>query len=203
MRRTRRAAAAVLAVLAAALGLLAADVRAWQDDVRRADARYAAGATGVDWRPRTLVPLASAQRLLGVAPDAELRRALALVRAARARRSPFENVEREGARGAAEAALLPIARGGDPRRASQASALLGLLAFTDVRSGRTPPVERALALFEQAYRLDRSNEAAKHDLELVLRLLEARGVRPGESAGAAPGGSGRRGAGAGKPGSGY
>jgi hypothetical protein len=205
VRPRRLAVAVALALLSAVVALLAADVRAWRDAVRHDDAVYVAGGSGADWEPRALVPLAAAQRLLGVEPDVELRRALELVRGARLVRGEFETTEREGARGAAEAALVPIARGADPRRASQASALLGLLAFTDRRAGSAgaPPVARALAAFEQAYRLDRSNDVAKYDLELVQRLMQARGTRPGESAGAAPGGTGRRGAGSGRPGSGY
>ena len=62
---------------------------------------------------------------------------------------------------------------------------------------------RAASAFAAAVRLDPENEAAKFNLELVLRLFQAHGVRPGSSPTAGGQGPGRRGAGAGLPGKGY
>jgi hypothetical protein len=203
----RLAAAGALAAAALAVGLLAADVRGWRDEMRRDDARYAlVRGSRPDWRADTLLPRGLSGRLVGVEPDAKLRRALVLFRRTGGPESPFGAQERQGERGAAEAALQPLAQAADTQLASQASDLLGLLAFSDAGSGGRggpTPAERALAQFQQAYRLDPGNEAAKTNLELVLRLLQARGARPGANAGAGPRGTGRRGAGSGQPGRGY
>jgi hypothetical protein len=203
----RLIAAGVLAAAAVVVGLLAADVRAWRDEVRRDDARYLfVRGSRPDWRADTLLPRGLSGRVVGVEPDAELRRALVLFRRAGRPATPFGAQERQGERGAAEAALQPLAQSANTAIASQASDLLGLLAFSDPGSGSREgptPAERALAYFQQAYRLDVENEAAKTNLELALRLLQARGARPGANAGAGPRGTGRRGAGAGQPGRGY
>jgi hypothetical protein len=199
--------AGVLGIAALAAGLLAADVHAWRDEVRRDDARFLlVRGSRPNWRADTLLPRTVSGRLIGVEPETDLRRALVLFRRAGGPASPFGAQEREGERGAAEAALQPLAEAGDAELASQASDLLGVLAFSEPGSGARgapTPAERALAHFEQAYRLDPENEAAKTNLELVLRLLQARGVRPGANAGAGPRGTGRRGAGSGQPGRGY
>lgn len=200
-------AAGLLVAIALVSGLLAADVRAWRDEVRRDDARYLLRpGSRPDWRSDTMLPGALSERLLGVEPDTELRRAFVLFRRAGGRASPFGAQERQGERGAAEAALQPLAQAADTQLASQANDLLGVLAFSDAGSGAREgptPAERALAHFQEAYRLDPENEAAKTNLELVLRLLQARGERPGANAGAGPRGTGRRGAGSGQPGRGY
>ena len=108
-------------------------------------------------------------------------------------------------RGAAEAALADVAASNDaPAHASQAFDLLGILAFSDSTSGRrATPVERSLAAFDNAVRRDPGNTAAKYNLELLLRLLEAEGERRGPNPAPGPRGSGRRGAGTGSPGQGY
>ncbi len=203
----RLLAAGVLVAAALAAALLAADVRAWRDDVRRDDARYLfVRGSRPAWRADTMLPRGVSGRVVGVEPDAELRRALVLFRLAGRPATPFGAQERQGQRGAAEAALQPLANAADTEIASQASDLLGLLALSDPGSGGREgptPAERALAYFQQAYRLDVENEAAKTNLEHVLRLLQARGARPGSNAGAGPRGPGRRGAGSGQPGRGY
>jgi hypothetical protein len=203
----RLIAAGIFAAAALVVVLLAADVRGWRDEVRRDDARYLlVSGSRPDWRADTLLPRGLSARPIGVEADAELRRALVLFRRAGRPASPFGGQERQGERGAAETALQPLARAANTEIASQASDLLGLLAFSDPGSGGREgptPAERALAYFQQAYRLDVENEAAKTNLELVLRLLQARGERPGANAGAGPRGTGRRGAGAGQPGRGY
>jgi hypothetical protein len=204
--RPLRLAIAALALAAAVLAaLLAVDVRAWHDGLRDGDARLAAGERGrweADERFGGL-----ARRFLEIDDDLAARRALALFRVARQRGQDLGGgLERQGARGAAETALADVAQNADPGTAAQASVLLGVLAFSDPRTGGpevATPVERALAAFEQAHRLDPGNEAAKYDLELILRLLEARGGRPGAAPGAGPRAGGRRGAGGGTPGRGY
>ena len=201
--RTSRLIAAVLAlVLAAALALLAADVRTWRDTMRADDLRFQLSASAAaDWDTSTLLPSGVARSVLDVDDDRGLRRGVAEFRAAdRAR-----GFTRSRVRGAAEAALADVAASNDaPAHASQAFDLLGILAFSDSTSGRrATPVERSLAAFDNAVRRDPGNTAAKYNLELLLRLLEAEGERRGPNPTPGPRGSGRRGAGTGLPGQGY
>ena len=186
MRLSRLLLAALALLVALACAAFAGDLRAWDD--------HLAGA-----RPdvRERVPFNAAERLLDVDDDLELREAVAAYRSAGDARRRAE----------AETLLAELARRDpDPGRASQAATLLGILTYVDsTRSGRrTPtPIERSVAEFQTAVRLDPANEAAKYDLELLLRRLEARGIRPGRSTG--PGGraTGRRGGGAELAGRGY
>ena len=61
-----------------------------------------------------------------------------------------------------------------------------------------------MGAFENAVTVQRGNAAAKYNLELIRRLLVARGVRTGGTPSAGPRGSGgQRGAGGGTPGRGY
>ena len=201
--RTSRLIAAVLAlVLAAVLALLAADVRTWRDTMRADDLRFQLSASAAaDWDTSTLLPSGVARSVLDVDDDRSLRRGIAEFRAAdRAR-----GFTRSRVRGAAEAALADVAASNDASaHASQAFDLLGILAFSDSTSGRrATPVERSLAAFDNAVRRDPGNTAAKYNLELLLRLLEAEGERRGPNPTPGPRGSGRRGAGTGTPGQGY
>ncbi len=202
MRASRLVVAGLALVLAALLALLAADVRSWRDTMRADDLRFQLSAsTEADWDTSTLLPSGVARRVLEVDDDRELRRGVAEFRAAdRAR-----GVSRSRVRGAAEAALADVAASDDDRaHASQAFGLLGILAFSDSTSGRrATPVERSLAAFGNAVRNDSANTAAKYNLELLLRLLEAEGERRGPNTAPGPRGGGRRGAGTGTPGQGY
>ena len=202
MRPSRLIAAALALVLAALLALLAADVRSWRDTMRADDLRFQlSSATAADWDTSTLLPSGVARNVLAVDDDRELRRGVAAFRAAdRAR-----GFSRSRVRGAAEASLADVAASSDaPAHASQAFDLLGILAFSDSTSGRrATPVERSLAAFDNAVRRDPGNTAAKYNLELLLRLLEAEGERRGPNTAPGPRGNGRRGAGTGVPGQGY
>jgi len=203
VRAPRLAAAAAAIVLAAALALLAADARAWRDALRADDLRYRLDAGPAPaWDTSTLLPAGLARGLLAVEDDRALRQAVAAFRAAHVARGGFV---RPRVRGQAEAALARVAEGGTHAQASQASDLFGVLAFTDSTSGRraAPAVERSLAAFQNAVRLDPGNASAKYNLELLLRLLEARGRRSGPNPAPGPRASGRRGAGTGTPGQGY
>ena len=195
--RPLRVAAALGALAAATVcGLVAADVRAWGEAIDSGDAQFAVGGRA-DWRARERVPRV-AGALLEVEDDRQVRQALAHFRAAvRLSEDPLRSQEREAARGAAERAARGVVARDDARAASQAAVLLGVLQF-DQQDG----ADRAVALFVRALELDASNEHAKFDLELALRILRPAGVRPGEV------GAGRstgrpRGAGAGEIGGGY
>ena len=202
MRPSRLVLAALALVLAAVFALLAADVRAWRDTMRADDVRFRlTGSPETDWGTSTLLPAGVSRGVLDVDDDRALRRGVAAFRAA----DQARGFARPRVRGAAEAALADVAAGrGEPAQASQAFDLLGILAFSDSTSGRrATPVERSLAAFENAVRRDPGNTAAKFNLELLLRLLEAEGERRGPNTPPGPRGGGRRGAGTGTPGQGY
>ena len=195
VRPLRAALALLLLAAAVGAGLLALDVRAWRDELVKADARYESGAQET-WRAHERFPGSPAASLLGVQDDREAREAFARFRRAYGlSRDPLRRQEAEGVRGQADHALTRVAAGSGPA-AAQANVLLGVLGF-DQPEGQ----ERAVRAFAQALRLDAGNAAAKYDLELALRLLAPTGARPGDGTGR---GTGRAdGAGAGQAGEGY
>jgi hypothetical protein len=197
VRPARLALAFVLVAAASAAAVLAVDVRAWDDELAAADARFETRSARESWNVDERLPGSPAARLLDVDDDRHVREGLARFRAAASLLDdPLRRQEGEGARAAAARALAPVASG-DGEAAAQANVLLGVLAF-DQPEGP----ERAVAAFRNALRLDPANAAAKFDLELALRVLMPVGVRPGES-GSGPRSGPARGAGAGEAGGGY
>jgi hypothetical protein len=207
MKRGRIAFAALLVVLAAFAALLAADVRAWPDALRAGDARYEVRPSSARWHASTALPSGVTGRLLGVGDDLAARRAIRLFRLTYGAHGSLDTqLETQGVRAQAELALSNLARSRDRRVAAQASDLLGVLAFGDLASGggsNPDQADRAVSAFVNAVRLDPDDAAAKVNLELVLRLFRATGVRTGATTGAGAHGQGRHGAGTGIPGSGY
>ncbi len=207
MKIRRLALAALLIGLATIAALLSFDLGAWHDSLRRGDARYRAAPAAARWRASTLLPFGTAKNLLAIDDDLAVRRAVQLFRVTYGVNGRLDTaLQTLGRRAVAELALADVARGSDLRRASQASDLLGVLAFGDFAAGGgrdANQAERSVSAFTNAVRLDPANEAAKVNLELVLRLFQARGVRPGAGASSGGRGTGRRGAGTGIPGTGY
>ncbi|MGZ4394743.1 MAG: hypothetical protein ACXVZ2_05205 [Gaiellaceae bacterium] len=207
MRPGRVALAVLLVVLAVVAALLAADVRAWPAALHSGDARYAASPAAARWHPSTVLPSGLTGGLLGTGDDVAARRAIRLFRLAHgAHGSLDQELQTQGLRAQAELALSDLARSSDPRVAAQASDLLGVLAFGDLASGggaNPDQADRAVSAFVNAVRLYPADEAAKVNLELVLRLFRASGIRLGATAGAGTHGQGRHGAGTGIPGGGY
>jgi hypothetical protein len=210
------AAAVVLLALAGAAALLASDVRSWERTLRSDDALLAVSPPAATWRPPTRVPFSLAERLLGVGDDVEARRAIALFRENVSVKPLLENgLLSAAARARTEDALSAVGRSGDKARASQAETLLGVMTFGDLAPatvntfpGATAPTtpdqaEAAIGDFQNAVRDDHQNTTAKYDLELLLRVLTAHGVRPGSSNQSGASSTGRHGAGGGVPGSGY
>jgi len=205
--RAALAAALALAALAAAAlaGLLAADVRAWRDTLRRDDAAFARSPATPGWRAGAVLPFRLGERVAGVEGDVALRRAVQGFLAVDGVRARLDDaLEVEGARAEVENELAGAARAGDRRSASQASDLLGILLFGDTARGAAGDptrVQESIAAFTDAVRLDPGNVAAKFNLELALRQLAAHGVRvgPGLGGGAS---TGRRGASGGAAGGG-
>jgi len=199
--------AAALVVLAGLAVVLSLDVRSWRTALDDGDARYDETPAAARWEASTLLPSSVSGDLLGVDGDLAARRAIRLFRVADSARGGLDTaVERQGTRARAELALAQLARDAEPQTASQASDLLGVLAFGDFAAGGGRDADqagRAASAFAAAVRLDPDNVAAKVNLELVLRLFEAHGVRPGSSPTAGGQGPGRRGAGGGLPGKGY
>lgn len=195
MSALRAAAAVVLTAIAVVAVILARDVHAWHDAIAQGDSVYAVTPGRATWSPSQLAG-GTAEALLGVGDDVEMRRALQLyLRAASTPDRLDTATERQSLRAQAARALAKAARGG---HASRANTLLGVLAYDG-----TTGADAAIADFSNAVRADTSNTAAKFDLELMLRLTEARGARSGSGPGGAFGRGGRRGAGGGAPGSGY
>jgi hypothetical protein len=198
--------AVVLLLLGILAAILAADVRSWHATLETGDALYRVSPQAPTWRTRSRFPFSTAETLLGVGDDVKARRAIQLFRQAEPLRPRLDTaLQVQAARARAEDALAAVARGRDRARASQASALLGILAFGDLPTGATgaSEAESAVAPFQNAVRLDAGNEAAKFDLEVVLRLLAPKGTRVNPGTGSGTGPTGRRGAGGGTPGRGY
>jgi hypothetical protein len=201
VRALRFLPAIVLVVLAVLVALLAADVRGWQRTFASDDVR-----TSSSWDASPRIPWDLAGRLLGVGDDLQARRAIRVFEQTVSTHARLDNaLGVTAARASAETELAAVARGSGPR-SSQAGTLLGIMAFGDIArgGGRDPSqAESAIADFENAVRADPADETAKFDLELVLRLLAARGERIGVTSGSGVGSTGRRGAGGGTPGKGY
>ena len=184
-----------LAVAAAAVAvLLAQDLRAWPHALGHAKA------------PNATVPFRAAERILDMHDQLALRRTLVDVRSvARAQHRLEDVLEVQGRRAKTEDELAALAGSANRKVASEAEDVLGVLAFGDLARGGyqgRPQAETSLAAFQNAVRLDPANSAARWNLEVVLRLLIAHGVRTGSGQGSGAA-TGRHGAGGGIPGSGF
>jgi hypothetical protein len=208
-RRSVVASAAALVCVAAAalLAVVAVDAWRWRGQLEEADVRYAAfRGDQAMWEPETVLPAAVSRDALGVADDVAFRHAVQEFRLANPRRRARDLAD-VGRRGRVELRLGRLARTDPSReRRSLAANLRGALAFEEARGdqgGQTGVfLRRALTEFRDAIRLDPGNEAAKYNLELVLRLLQstqddgpaggggARADTPASGAGAASTGSG-------------
>jgi hypothetical protein len=196
--------ALALAVLAVLAALAAGDVRSARSALAGGDALYAASASRASWTAGTHLG-GLAEALLGTRDDVQLREALQqYVKAASLHLRLDNAVEVESTRARAQDALERLSRNHDPRRASQALTLLGILAFeASAPGGSQSEVDAAISDFTDAVRDDPTNEEAAYDLELLLRLAVAHGSRVEPGQGGGFGRTGRRGAGGGQPGSGY
>jgi hypothetical protein len=196
--------AAVFVALAVLAALLAGDVRAWHSALAAGDAAYVATPSRAAWTARTHLGSVS-EVLLGVRDDVELRDALQLYVDVSKLHLRLDNaLAVESARARAQDALEHVSGGRDPRRVSQVLTLLGILAYrASASGGAQSQVDAAISDFTDAVRADPANVEAAYDLELLLRLTAARGVRVEPGQGGGFGRTGHRGAGGGQPGSGY
>ena len=205
MKALRIALAAVALALALVAVAVARDIGSWRDQIAAGDrARASNPVADVDWTPSTALPFDPARRLVGLGDDIALREAIRMFVVAERTGQGFDNGRKRSLRrDAAEAALEGVILGGSPREVAAADVLLGVLAFNASATSVAAPGEQSIDAFSEAARLDPSNTAAKFDLELALRALTPTGTRPGSNPSAGGKGSGRRGAGAGLPGSGF
>jgi len=186
----RASAACALLASAIVLALLAVDVARW---------RHATSP------PRTFVGHV-AEDMLGTRDDVALHRAVHAFRRAESTPYGFDNGQTQTrVRVIAQAQLSGVASTVPAREAAQAYDLLGVLAWgaPTAPQGVLAPADQAVAAFTNAARLAPTDVAAKRNLEIALRALEAHGSRNGANSGTGPRGTGHGGAGAGTAGSGY
>lgn len=207
MSRLRIVLAVVLLAAGVGAALVAADLRRFDDTVHAGDLRFLTDPEGARWSTPTLVPADLALRILGLRDELAFRRAAQGFEAARTAGRGFDNgVSEVRTRGEVEGALTELEHGSNARRASAAHNLAGILAFSDAsKSGSSAPapIDRSVAEFQDAIRRDPANDDAKYNLELLLRQLVTKGLRPGSNSVAGGPSHGRHGAGAGRPGHGY
>ena len=208
--RATSAIGAVLALaLAAALLLLAVDVRRWERAMRRADVQPLVRAADGAWAVSETVPFHVARRLLDVDDDIAFRQAARLFRLSRPgignSVTAYPQVE---FRAEAEVVLGQL-KDTEPssERRSRVANMLGILAFEDAQADLTQTrapglLMTSIDLFREAILLDRANADAKFNLQLLLMsegeelppANSTRGPRTGGGAGAGTIGS-RRGEG--------
>ena len=188
--------AAIALAVAAAVGafLLAQDIRACPGALRQGHA------------PSTTIPFAAAERILNLRDQLELRRVLGAAHGVAKIRVRLDNaLDVQGSRAVVENQLAALAGSTNTRVAAEAEDVYGVLSFGDLAHGNfagRPQIEASLSAFQNAVRLDPSDAAARWNLEVVLRLLIARGVRTGPGQGAGRG-TGHQGATGGFPGRGF
>jgi len=209
---TVRRVASVIAGLAALAGavvlvLVAVDARAWSATVQNDDNLFRVAPAQPDWDAGARAPFGLSERLLGTGDDVRLRRAIQAFQLARLQTTFFiQDPRLQAAKAQATLALVDVQRRGPSNRDRAIAAnLLGVLAFQEARldpSTAQTSIRRAALAFRRAILWDSTNEDAKSNLELILRLAQvANQVRRDQEGifGNARG----RGTGAGRGGRGY
>jgi len=201
----------VTAIVSLAVGvilvLLAVGVGRWNTAFARDDVRFKFQPTRSDlWKPDELVPFHLAKRLLSVDDDLFYRETLRHFYLAQPRANKWEHTNIDAIRSEATVRLAEYIREGKSQaRRSQAANLLGIiglaLAATDDPGQRLRFLLFASREFRGALTFDQSNEDAKFNLELALRLLKQQPTSTGGGSAHGPGRGG--GAALAKPGSGY
>lgn len=179
----RRVAATVLGVAAAAaavfLLVLAADVRSWESKLAADDARFHAYPASEDlWRTSTILPEGISRELLGTGDDVRYRHAANAFFLARPNRKGHQLPELDAARGEAQLILARLfSDDADARRRSHVGNFYGALSLSVLQhqdlEQRVSTLEAAVAMLQEALRLDPSNEEAKFNLESAVRRLRA------------------------------
>jgi hypothetical protein len=174
--------ALTLVVLATLLLLFAHDTKAWQTTIRRDDIRFRAlhDHDGL-WAPSTILPGDPAGHVLGAGDAIAVRRSLRAFWATHIGANPEANADLPRLRAEAQAAFLQLE--GSAKTAterSDAANLLGVLVITTPISAGSQTAEiqvlkQSISYFQQAVELDPNDDAAKQNLELLLRV-----TRPGK-----------------------
>jgi hypothetical protein len=170
---------ASLAAVAAVLLLLAAfDVKRWQGRIAEDDVRFStAPATSNLWQANALLPGDPARRLLSISDELRYRRAVQAFLASHPREPGFLRPDLEAARVEALVRLREISqRETNAQRRSEMLNLLGALSTAAARwqqqtQQRVESLQAAVTYFTEAVRLDRTNEDAMFNLEVLLRRL--------------------------------
>jgi hypothetical protein len=170
---------ASLAAVAAVLFLLAAfDVKRWQERIANDDVRFSvAPATSNLWQANALLPGDPARRLLSLPDDVRYRLAVQAFLASHPREAGFLLPELEAARVEAQVRLREIAqRETNAQRRSEVLNLLGALSTAAAQWQQqaqqgVESLEASVAYYTEAVRLDRTNEDAMFNLEVLLRRL--------------------------------
>lgn len=168
-------AAAVFLTLAAALLLLALDVRGWQRTLTRDDLRFRAlhGHVGL-WRSPATLPGDPARRLLGLGDALDYRQALQLFWYGRVGADPQTQGDLSSIRVDAQDRLQAVVDDGATGvERSIAANLLGVMTVTTPTSDSETQLQtlhRAAGYFRQAIAENPDNYPAKSNLELVLRI---------------------------------
>jgi len=169
---------AVALLLAAAVALLAADVRRSGAELRGQDVAFETDPLGAHhWSFMGWAPANLGVRLFGLGDDFRFRRAAQRFRVVS--RDPL-GLEAVRLRHETEHRLMQSEEA-DPAaaRRSETQNLLGVLAFVDSRhdeAAGSDLLRGSIDRFTKAVQLDPSNEAAKFNLELALTLLGGAGL---------------------------
>jgi len=175
-----------LVVVAAAAAALVHDAAAWRDALARGDAAFAVAPRTARWDADTLLPGDPVGAILGLRDDVRVRAAVrAFVVAERTGRGFDNGATRSRVRALAAASLADVAAGHNPRFASQASNLLGVLSATGAAAGGINDEEGARTAFDSSIRSNLANRAAKTNLEILLRRSRLLGSREGPGRGSA------------------
>jgi hypothetical protein len=196
---------AALAV-AAALALFASDVLAAQSTMKRDDLRFRVSpdARGL-WKVEGRTP--SLKALLLLEDDLAWRVAAQRFQLSRARANIAYDPTRTSSRAETQAGLASAET--HELTTGQASALANFSAILAYEEAVGDPqngpalLRRSTDEFRRAIRLERGNEEAKFNLELLLRLVESEDEQRRDQAGAGTGGNDAVGASAAQAGSGY
>jgi hypothetical protein len=183
LSRHRHAIFAVLSVgVAVVLLLLALDANAWRTTVARDDMRFRASPTHTQlWHPKTILPGDPASVLIGTGTTMDYRQALQYFWFSHVGNNPEVRQDAPTLRAAAQDKLQHLlSSGANAHQRSAAANLLGVLLVTTPAIANDPKaitqtLTRSAEYFQTAIAIDPTNNDAKENLELVLRL-----TRPGK-----------------------
>lgn len=196
----------VALVAAAALAVFASDVLAAQSTMKRDDLRFGVSpdARGL-WKVEGRTP--SLKSILELQDDLAWRVAAQRFQLSRARANIAYDPTRKSSRAETQAALASAETYAlTPAQASALANFNAILAYEEAAGDpENGPmlVRKSTAEFRRAIRLDRANEEAKFNLELLLQLQESDDQQRRDQAGAGTGGEDAAGAAAAQEGTGY